>query len=65
MSSDNQYAFFFFVVVVVSDIVIVRHPFSVCVPVNYKVTLSVCAEGTGVLNYQWFTADEQEVCCCC
>uniref|UniRef100_A0A3Q3J4G4 MALT paracaspase 3 n=1 Tax=Monopterus albus TaxID=43700 RepID=A0A3Q3J4G4_MONAL len=34
-------------------IVIVRHPVSVCVPVNHMVTLSVCAEGTGVLNYQW------------
>ncbi|XP_029908592.1 mucosa-associated lymphoid tissue lymphoma translocation protein 1 [Myripristis murdjan] len=47
--------------IMIRDIVIVRHPFSVCVPVNYKVTLSVCAEGTGVLNYQWFTANEQEV----
>uniref|UniRef100_A0A3P9D5V5 Mucosa-associated lymphoid tissue lymphoma translocation protein 1 n=1 Tax=Maylandia zebra TaxID=106582 RepID=A0A3P9D5V5_9CICH len=36
-------------------IVIVRHPVSVCVPVNHKVTLSVRAQGTGILNYQWFT----------
>lgn len=46
----------------VSEIVIVRHPFSVCVPVSHKVTLSVRAEGTGILNYQWFTDDEKEVC---
>uniref|UniRef100_A0A3P8QK37 MALT paracaspase 3 n=1 Tax=Astatotilapia calliptera TaxID=8154 RepID=A0A3P8QK37_ASTCA len=37
------------------EIVIVRHPVSVCVPVNHKVTLSVRAQGTGILNYQWFT----------
>ncbi|XP_056137699.1 mucosa-associated lymphoid tissue lymphoma translocation protein 1 homolog isoform X2 [Lampris incognitus] len=43
------------------NIVIVRHPESVCVPVNYKVTLCVRAEGFGVLNYQWFTSDNQEV----
>ncbi|XP_035521539.1 mucosa-associated lymphoid tissue lymphoma translocation protein 1 [Morone saxatilis] len=48
--------------IMISEIVIVRHPVSVCVPVNYKVTLSVRAEGTGILNYQWFTDDEQEVC---
>lgn len=45
----------------VSDIVVVRHPVSACVPVNYKVTLSVRAEGTGALHYQWFTDDLQEV----
>ncbi|XP_068579720.1 mucosa-associated lymphoid tissue lymphoma translocation protein 1 [Cebidichthys violaceus] len=47
----------------ISEIVIVRHPVSVCVPVNHKVTLSVRAEGTGILNYQWFTdeKDEKEV----
>lgn len=39
-----------------------RHPVSLCVPVNYKVTLSVRAEGTGILHYQWFTDDEKEVC---
>ncbi|XP_005730017.1 mucosa-associated lymphoid tissue lymphoma translocation protein 1 [Pundamilia nyererei] len=39
----------------ISEIVIVRHPVSVCVPVNHKVTLSVRAQGTGILNYQWFT----------
>ncbi|KAG7522888.1 mucosa-associated lymphoid tissue lymphoma translocation protein 1-like [Solea senegalensis] len=43
----------------IRDIVIVRQPFSVCVPVNHKVTLSVRAEGTGKLNYQWFTQDEK------
>ncbi|XP_071388283.1 mucosa-associated lymphoid tissue lymphoma translocation protein 1 [Centroberyx affinis] len=48
--------------IMIREIVIVRHPVSVCVPVNYKVTLSVSAEGAGTLNYQWFTADEQEVC---
>nr|XP_040018554.1 mucosa-associated lymphoid tissue lymphoma translocation protein 1-like [Gasterosteus aculeatus aculeatus] len=45
----------------ISEIVIVRHPVSVCVPVNHRVTLSVRAEGTGILNYQWFTDDDQEV----
>lgn len=45
----------------VSEIVIVNHPVSVCVPVNYKVTLNVRAEGTGILNYQWFTDNEKEV----
>uniref|UniRef100_A0A3B3I8V6 MALT paracaspase 3 n=1 Tax=Oryzias latipes TaxID=8090 RepID=A0A3B3I8V6_ORYLA len=42
-------------------IVIVRHPVSVCVPVNHKVTLRVRAEGTGILNYQWFSEDENAV----
>lgn len=36
---------------------IVRHPVSVCVPVNHRVTLSVCVESTGILKYQWFTKD--------
>lgn len=39
-----------------------RHPVSVCVPVNHTVTLSVRAEGTGLLQYQWFTDDENVVC---
>lgn len=39
-----------------------RHPVSVCVPANYRVTLSVRAESTGVLQYQWFTNDEKMVC---
>lgn len=43
----------------IRDIVIVRHPVSVCVPVNHQVTLSVRAEGTGTLNYQWFTDDAE------
>uniref|UniRef100_A0A3B5MTI9 MALT paracaspase 3 n=1 Tax=Xiphophorus couchianus TaxID=32473 RepID=A0A3B5MTI9_9TELE len=42
-------------------IVIVRHPVSVCVPVNHKVTLRVRAEGKGILSYQWFSEDEKEV----
>ncbi|XP_037306671.2 mucosa-associated lymphoid tissue lymphoma translocation protein 1 [Pungitius pungitius] len=45
----------------ISEIVIVHHPVSMCVPVNHKVTLSVRAEGTGILNYQWFTHDDKEV----
>ena len=45
----------------VSDIVIVLHPVTACVPVNHKVTLSVRAEGSGILYYQWFT-DHEEVC---
>ncbi|XP_059190442.1 mucosa-associated lymphoid tissue lymphoma translocation protein 1 [Centropristis striata] len=45
--------------IMISELVIVRHPFSVCVPVNHNVTLSVRAEGTGILNYQWFTDDNE------
>ncbi|XP_070763684.1 mucosa-associated lymphoid tissue lymphoma translocation protein 1 [Enoplosus armatus] len=48
--------------IMIREIIIARHPVSVCVPVNHKVTLSVRAEGTGILNYQWFTDDENEVC---
>lgn len=44
----------------ISDIVIVHHPFSVCVPANHPVTLRVRAEGSGDLSYQWFD-DEREV----
>ncbi|KAM6960896.1 mucosa-associated lymphoid tissue lymphoma translocation protein 1 [Aplochiton taeniatus] len=40
-------------------VIIVQHPFSVTVPINYKVTLSVRAEGTGVLNYQWFNEEDE------
>ncbi|XP_041650502.1 mucosa-associated lymphoid tissue lymphoma translocation protein 1 [Cheilinus undulatus] len=47
--------------IMIRDIVIVQHPVSVCVPVNHRVTLSVRAEGKGILNYQWFTEDENEV----
>ncbi|XP_071355496.1 mucosa-associated lymphoid tissue lymphoma translocation protein 1 [Trachinotus anak] len=47
--------------IMIREIFIVCHPVSVCVPVNHKVTLSVRAEGTGILNYQWFTDDENEV----
>uniref|UniRef100_A0A3Q4AW11 Uncharacterized protein n=1 Tax=Mola mola TaxID=94237 RepID=A0A3Q4AW11_MOLML len=36
-------------------IVIVRHPVSACVPVNHTLTLSVRAESTGILSFQWFT----------
>lgn len=32
-----------------------------CVPVNYVVTLSVSAESTGILSYQWFTDDDKVV----
>ncbi|KAM9815578.1 mucosa-associated lymphoid tissue lymphoma translocation protein 1 [Syngnathus typhle] len=39
----------------IGDIVIERQPVSVCVPANFKVTLSVRAEGAGILKYQWFT----------
>lgn len=45
----------------IKDIVILRHPVSVCVPVNHTVTLSVRAEGSGLLRYQWFTEDTTEV----
>ncbi|XP_068595129.1 mucosa-associated lymphoid tissue lymphoma translocation protein 1 isoform X2 [Brachionichthys hirsutus] len=47
--------------IMIRDLVIVRHPVSMCVPVNYAVTLRVRAEGTGVLHYQWFTDDLKEV----
>uniref|UniRef100_A0A3P8W5W7 Mucosa-associated lymphoid tissue lymphoma translocation protein 1-like n=1 Tax=Cynoglossus semilaevis TaxID=244447 RepID=A0A3P8W5W7_CYNSE len=40
-------------------IFIVRQPYSVCVPVNHRVTLSVRAQGTGNLQYQWFTPDNE------
>nr|XP_029523858.1 mucosa-associated lymphoid tissue lymphoma translocation protein 1-like [Oncorhynchus nerka] len=45
----------------IRDLVIVQHPVSVSVPLNYQVNLSVRAEGTGILNYQWFKSDEEEV----
>ncbi|XP_010894829.1 mucosa-associated lymphoid tissue lymphoma translocation protein 1 isoform X3 [Esox lucius] len=45
----------------IRDIVIVQHPVSVCVPLNYTVTLSVRAQGTGILNYQWFKSEEEEI----
>uniref|UniRef100_A0A1A8R624 Mucosa associated lymphoid tissue lymphoma translocation gene 1b n=1 Tax=Nothobranchius rachovii TaxID=451742 RepID=A0A1A8R624_9TELE len=47
--------------IMIKEIVIVRHPVSVCVPVNHKVTLRVRAEGESILHYQWFTEDEREV----
>ncbi|XP_027894298.1 mucosa-associated lymphoid tissue lymphoma translocation protein 1 [Xiphophorus couchianus] len=47
--------------IMITEIVIVRHPVSVCVPVNHKVTLRVRAEGKGILSYQWFSEDEKEV----
>ncbi|TMS05724.1 Mucosa-associated lymphoid tissue lymphoma translocation protein 1 [Larimichthys crocea] len=47
--------------IMISEIVIVRHPVSVCVPVNHKVTLSVRAEGTGILCYQWFSEDKEQL----
>lgn len=36
-----------------------------CVPVNHTVTLSVRAEGTGLLQYQWFTNEDNVVCEVC
>lgn len=45
----------------IRELFIVRHPLSVCVPVNHPVTLSVRAEGTGVLRYQWFSEEDNEV----
>lgn len=41
------------------------HPVSMCVPVNHTVTLSVRAEGTGLLQYQWFTDEDDVVCEVC
>lgn len=46
----------------ITDIVIVRHPVSMCVPVDHQVTLRVRAEGTGILSYQWFTERDSKVC---
>lgn len=50
----------------ISDIVIERQPVSVCVPVNFKVTLSVGAVAAGIVKYQWFICgddgDIYEVC---
>ena len=45
----------------VTELFIVRHPFSVCLPADHKVTLRVRAEGKGILLYQWFTEDDEEV----
>uniref|UniRef100_A0A3B5B170 Mucosa-associated lymphoid tissue lymphoma translocation protein 1-like n=1 Tax=Stegastes partitus TaxID=144197 RepID=A0A3B5B170_9TELE len=42
-------------------IVIVQHPVCVCVPANHTVTLRVRAEGTGILNYQWFSEHDKQV----
>ncbi|XP_064168631.1 mucosa-associated lymphoid tissue lymphoma translocation protein 1 isoform X1 [Anguilla rostrata] len=42
-----------------AEIVIVQHPLSACVPLNYRVTLSVRAVGTGPLSYQWFQAEDE------
>ncbi|XP_029379066.1 mucosa-associated lymphoid tissue lymphoma translocation protein 1 [Echeneis naucrates] len=47
--------------IMIAELFIVCHPVSVCVPVNQRVTLSVRAEGTGILSYQWFTDNEKEV----
>lgn len=38
----------------IGDIVIVRHPVDACVPARHTVVLSVQAEATGALHYQWF-----------
>uniref|UniRef100_A0A8C6TJP7 MALT paracaspase 3 n=1 Tax=Neogobius melanostomus TaxID=47308 RepID=A0A8C6TJP7_9GOBI len=38
----------------IREIVIVRQPVNACVPVCHTVRLSVLAEGTGALQYQWF-----------
>ncbi|XP_011605145.1 mucosa-associated lymphoid tissue lymphoma translocation protein 1 [Takifugu rubripes] len=46
----------------IGEVVIVSHPVSMCVPVNHTVTLSVRAEGTGLLQYQWFTNEANVVC---
>ncbi|KAJ8003284.1 hypothetical protein DPEC_G00167820 [Dallia pectoralis] len=45
----------------IKDLVIVQHPDSACVPLNYRVTLTVRAHGTGILNYQWFKSKDEEV----
>lgn len=55
MTTENLTGFVF------SEIVIVGHPVSMCVPVNHRVTLSVRAESTGILKYQWFTNDDSVV----
>lgn len=44
-----------------SEIVIVRHPVSMCVPVNHRVTLSVRVESAAILQYQWFTNDNDVI----
>lgn len=50
----------------IGEIVIVRHPVNACVPVRHPVILSVLAEGTGTLQYQWFNYvqknNKREVC---
>lgn len=50
----------------IGEIVIVSHPVHACVPVRHPVILSVLAEGTGALQYQWFNYvqkdGQKEVC---
>ncbi|XP_023697758.2 mucosa-associated lymphoid tissue lymphoma translocation protein 1-like [Paramormyrops kingsleyae] len=45
----------------ISELLIVEHPVSVCVPPQYTTTLSVRAVGPGTLQYQWFQSNQSEV----
>uniref|UniRef100_A0AAV2L8L9 Uncharacterized protein n=1 Tax=Knipowitschia caucasica TaxID=637954 RepID=A0AAV2L8L9_KNICA len=38
----------------IGEIEILRHPVHACVPAGHTVVLSVCAQGTGALHFQWF-----------
>lgn len=44
-----------------SEIVIVRHPVSMCVPVKHRVTLSVRVESAAILEYQWYCNDNDAI----
>ncbi|XP_028678703.2 mucosa-associated lymphoid tissue lymphoma translocation protein 1 homolog [Erpetoichthys calabaricus] len=41
--------------------IITKHPVSACVPKNYCLTLHCQAKGLGILNYQWFQTEDEEV----
>ncbi|KAK6475138.1 mucosa-associated lymphoid tissue lymphoma translocation protein 1-like [Huso huso] len=45
----------------IKELAITEHPVSACVPPNYRVTLRCRAKGSGLLQYQWFQSEDEEV----
>ncbi|XP_041082618.1 mucosa-associated lymphoid tissue lymphoma translocation protein 1-like [Polyodon spathula] len=45
----------------IRELAITEHPASACVPLNYRVTLRCRAKGSGLLQYQWFQSEDEEV----
>ncbi|KAK1160739.1 hypothetical protein AOXY_G19547 [Acipenser oxyrinchus oxyrinchus] len=45
----------------IKELAITEHPVSACVPLNYRVTLRCRAKGSGLLQYQWFQSEDEEV----